>query len=106
MATKKFKSDLMASVHESAEALAKVGAIDKATLRGFDRLCISRAPDFAPGQIKQIREKVKVSQPVFALYLNTSESTIQKWEAGTKKPRGMALKLLEVVDKHGLGVLA
>lgn len=38
MTTKRFKSDLMASVHESAVALAKVGAIDKATLRGFDKL--------------------------------------------------------------------
>jgi putative transcriptional regulator len=45
---------------------------------------------------------------VFARYLNTSESTIQKWEAGTKRPSGMALKLLAivVVEKHGLQVLA
>lgn len=106
MATTKFKSDLMASVHESALALANVGAIDKATLREFDRLCITKALDFGPGQIKQIREKMKVSQPVFALYLNTSESTIQKWETGAKKPRGVALKLLDVVNKHGLSVLA
>jgi putative transcriptional regulator len=106
MTTKRFKSDLMASVHESAEALAKVGAIDKATLRSFDKLCIAKAPDFEPAQIKQIREKVKVSQPVFALYLNTSESTVQKWEAGTKRPRGMALKLLDVVNRHGLAVLS
>ena len=38
--------------------------------------------------------------------LNTSESTVQKWEAGTKRPSGMALKLLAVVEKHGLKVLA
>lgn len=49
---------------------------------------------------------MRVSQPVFALYLNTSESTIQKWEAGTKRPRGMALKLLDVVNRHGLAVLS
>lgn len=35
--------------------------------------------------------------PVFARYLNTRESTVQKWEAGTKRPSGMALKLLAVV---------
>jgi putative transcriptional regulator len=46
-----------------------------------------------------------VSQPVFARFLNTSESTVQKWEAGTKRPSGMALKLLSVVEKHGLKVL-
>ena len=56
-------------------------------------------------QIKQIREKNGVSQPVFARYLNTSESTIEKWETGQKNPSGMALKLLEVVQRHGLAVL-
>jgi putative transcriptional regulator len=44
--------------------------------------------------------------PVFARYLNTSESTIEKWETGAKQPSGMALKLLAVVEKHGLAVLA
>jgi putative transcriptional regulator len=47
-----------------------------------------------------------VSQPVFACYLNTSESTVEKWETGAKKPSGMALKLLNVVEKHGLEILA
>ncbi|WP_254798600.1 DNA-binding transcriptional regulator [Sphingobium sp. AS12] len=43
---------------------------------------------------------------MFARYLNTSESTVQKWETGAKMPSGMALKLLTVVQKHGLEVLA
>ena len=41
-----------------------------------------------------------------ARYLNNSESTVQKWEAGSEQPSGMALKLLAVVQKHGLDVLA
>jgi hypothetical protein len=41
-------------------------------------------------------------QPVFARYLNTSESTIEKWEAEAKRPSGMALKLLSVIKKYGL----
>jgi len=52
-----------------------------------------------------IREHAHVSQPVFARYLNTSESTVQKWEAGQKRPSGMALRLLSVIEKHGLEVL-
>jgi putative transcriptional regulator len=43
---------------------------------------------------------------VFAAVLNTSVSTVQKWESGSKQPSGMALKLLAVVEKHGLKVLA
>lgn len=106
MTKRKFKSDIFESVHESASALARVGAIDKATMREFDEACIAKAPEFKADQIKRIREQAKVSQPIFALYLNTSESTVQKWEAGTKKPSGMALKLLHIVKKHGLAVLS
>ena len=103
---KKFKTDAFAAIHESALALHGVGAIDKATMRKFDESCIAKTPTFEATQIKQIRERAKVSQPMFAMYLNTSESTIQKWEAGTKKPSGMSLKLLDIVHKHGIGVLA
>ncbi|HTC50360.1 MAG TPA: hypothetical protein VK700_00330 [Steroidobacteraceae bacterium] len=59
-----------------------------------------------PAQIKSLRERNKVRQPVFARYLNTSESAVEKWETGAKKPSGMALKLLKIVEKHGLEVLA
>jgi DNA-binding transcriptional regulator YiaG len=57
-------------------------------------------------QNKELIEICHVSQPVFARYLNTSASTVQKWESGAKRPSGMALKLLAVVEKHGLKVLA
>lgn len=106
MTTKrKFKSDAFEAIHASAAALHRVGAIDKATMREFDESCLAAPPAIPPKQIKRIREQAHVSQPVFARYLNTSESTVQKWEAGTKRPSGMALKLLAVVEKHGLKVL-
>lgn len=107
MSTKrKFKSDALESIHVSASALHKVGALDKATMKDFDALAFAELPVIKPAQIKQLREKNRVSQPVFARYLNTSESTVEKWETGAKKPSGMALKLLKIVEKHGLGVLA
>ena len=107
MSTKrKFKSDAFESIHASASALQRVGAIDKATMKDFDALAFADLPAIKPAQIKQLREKNRVSQPVFARYLNTSESTVEKWETGAKKPSGMALKLLKIVEKHGLDVLA
>jgi putative transcriptional regulator len=107
MSTKrKFKSDAFESIHASASALHRVGAIDKATMKDFDTLAFAELPAIKPAQIKQLREKHRVSQPVFARYLNTSESTVEKWETGAKKPSGMALKLLKIVEKHGLDVLA
>src|SRR5580700_6973584 len=106
MATKrKFKSDAFEAIHSSAAALHRVGAIDKATMKDFDESCIAKVSTIGPAQIKMLRERNHVSQPVFARYLNTSESTIEKWETGAKRPSGMALKLLTIVQKHGLKVL-
>ena len=102
----RFKSDISAAIHSSAAALHKVGAFDKATMRGFDARHLAVPDGIAPTEIKRLREDNKVSQPVFARYLNTSESTVEKWETGAKRPSGMALKLLAVVRKHGLQVLA
>ena len=107
MTTKaRFKSDAFEAINGSASALHRVGAIDKATMRDFDAASLTIPPAITPADIKRIRETAKVSQPVFARYLNTSESTVEKWETGAKKPSGMALKLLMVVQKRGLEVLA
>ncbi len=102
----RFKSDVSEAIHSSAAMLHKVGALDKATMRDFDARHLSVPVEIEPAQIKELREANNVSQPVFARYLNTSESTVEKWETGAKRPSGMALKLLAVVQKHGLQVLA
>ncbi len=106
MSKSRTKSDAFAAIHNSAQALHRVGAIDKATMRSFDEACLSPLPKFGPRDIQRLRKANKVSQPVFARYLNTSESTVEKWETGAKRPSGMALKLLALVEKHGLQVLA
>lgn len=102
----KSKSDSFAAIHGAAKGLHRVGVINKMTMKEYDALCLEQTPDFDTKDIKQIRERAHVSQPVFARYLNTSESTVQKWESGQKRPNGMALKLLSVIKKRGLEVLA
>lgn len=104
--TKRYRSDALRSLHEVAKDLHAVGAIDKATMRSFDASCLAVPAPIKPREIKKLRERQGVSQPVFARYLNTSESTIEKWETGAKRPSGMALKLLALVQKHGLKLLA
>lgn len=107
MATnRKYKSDAFEAIHSTVSGMYRAGTVDKATMRQFDATCLSVPGAIEPHQIKRIRESQKVSQPVFARYLNTSESTVEKWEAGVKKPSGMALKLLTIVQKHGLKMLA
>lgn len=106
MTTKrKFKSDAFEAIHSAVEGMYRAGTIDKATMRSFDESCLTVPAEFDAAEIKALRERQHVSQPIFALHLNTSESTVQKWESGAKRPSGMALKLLSVVQKHGLDVL-
>ena len=102
---RKYRSEAHEAIHSSVTGMYRAGTIDKATMRRFDDSCLAVGP-IEPSQIKRIRESQRVSQPVFARYLNTSESTVEKWESGAKKPSGMALKLLMIVQKHGLKMLA
>ena len=103
---RKTKSAILEAVHDTARGLHKAGVMDQVTLREFDRLCLPPVEPLEPEQIKRIREATRVSQAVFAALLNTSLSTVQKWEIGQKHPTGTALKLLHLVQKHGLEVVA
>lgn len=97
---------ILKAVHETAKGLHKAGAMQATTLREFDALCLPPVKEFTPTQIKRIRERNKASQAVFAAYLNTSPSTVQKWEQGQKRPNGPSLKLLNLVAERGLEALA
>ncbi|CAB3779047.1 hypothetical protein LMG28138_00760 [Pararobbsia alpina] len=101
-----YKSGGLKSVHRLASALLKVKAIDKTTMREYDELCLAEVPHFDRETIVKIREDAKLSQNVFAHYLNTSTSTVQKWETGQNEPSGTAAKLLQIIQKHGIKVLA
>lgn len=103
---RKTKSPVLEAVHETAKGLHKAGVMDQLTLREFDRLCLPPVEPLRPEEIKKIREESHVSQAVFARLLNTSLSTVQKWEVGQKRPTGTALKLLHLVQKRGLEVVA
>lgn len=97
---------ILKAVHETAKGLHKAGAMQATTLREFDALCLPPVKEFSPTQIRRLRERNKASQAVFAAYLNTSPSTVQKWEQGQKRPNGPSLKLLNLVAERGLEVLA
>ena len=100
---RKTKSPILEAVHKTAAGLFKARVVDQVTMREFDCMCIPPVEPLAPDQIKRIRDTSRVSQAVFARLLNTSLSTVQKWEIGQKKPTGTALKLLHLVQKRGAG---
>lgn len=104
--SKKYRSDALAAIHETLEALHDVGAIAKQTMRRFDGACLTPVRPLSPREIKAIREREHVSQTVFANYLNVTPSLVSKWERGEKLPSGASLKLLSLVEKRGLSAVA
>ena len=103
---KQYKSEAFAAIHETMDSLRQIGAINKKTMRNFDATCLETVPDIKPEDIRALRNRERVSQPVFAAYLNVSKNLVSDWERGKKKPGGPALRLLSVVDKYGLDALA
>lgn len=105
---KKYKnnSSILESIHKTISELYKEGNVAPITMRKFDKLCLADVHDLSPADIKKIREKEHVSQSVFAAYLNISVSTIQKWEIGEKKPSGIALRFLNLIQKNGLSIIS
>ena len=99
-------SKIIDAMIETAHDLHDAGGMDEMTMREFEAFKLPPVKQYSAVQIKRIRKKNKVSQPVFAAYLNTSPSTVRQWEQDQKHPRGTALKLLSLVDKQGLKALA
>ena len=100
-----FKSEVFEALHRSASALHRVGAMDAQTMRNFDVACIAKPATWSKRRIQTLRKRNKMSQPVFAAYLNSTPSTIAQWESGAKRPSNTAAKLLQVLEKHGPDVL-
>ena len=103
---KKYRSDALAAIHETMEALHEVGAVDRQTMRVFDETCLTPIEVMLPEQIKALRMREHISQPVFARYLNVSKNLVSDWERGVKKPGGPALRLLTVIQHKGLMSIA
>ena len=92
-----YRNDLSAAIHELAEDLHRHGAMGKQTMREFDAFCLCQIDGLMPEEIRAIRERENVSQPVFARYLNVSKNLVSDWERGVKKPGGPSLRLLAIV---------
>lgn len=95
------KGDLFEAIHSSASDLYAVGVIGKQTMRKYDELCIEPPNELSARKIKELRESLNMSQPIFARRIYVSPSTVAKWEAGANKPSGIALKYLNVLKRLG-----
>jgi putative transcriptional regulator len=107
MAKKKKISRLAEALVETAAGMHKAGLLDngayeKITMR---HLGPEGAPKVAPitgKQIRTMRERARLSQAVFARYLNVTVGYVSQLERGAKRPTGAALALLNVIKRKGL----
>lgn len=96
------KSGIKKTVLETFEDLYDAGSVDSVTIREIRTLCLPQPEEYKPTKIVRIRKKYKLSQAAFAVVLNTSTSTVQKWERGVKKPSGPAIKLISIMEAKGI----
>ena len=102
----RYRSRASAVIHKTIKDFERIGLVDKKTMRDFDVMCLTPIEAMPPEKIVAIRKREDVSQVVFAFYLNVTPSLVSKWERGEKKPQGASLKLLNLVDKKGLDLVA
>jgi len=90
------ENSIQNSVLKTVKYLHKSGVVTEVTLKEIESLCIPEIKPFTSRAIIRLRHNLKLSQTAFARVLNTSKSTVQKWETGAKHPSGLALKLLSL----------
>jgi putative transcriptional regulator len=110
MTIKKKSSRLAKALLETAADMRKADLLDQAT---YDKITMRHLGPHTPkvasitaGQIRAMREREKMSQAVFARYLNLTVGYISQLERGAKRPTGAALALLNVIKRKGIeGIL-
>jgi putative transcriptional regulator len=78
---------------------------DKVTMKKLEALALPEVHELSATQIRALREQSNLSRAVWAKILNVGVTTAQKWETGTTKPDGAALKLLNLVQSQGVVAL-
>lgn len=89
------------------ESMRQAVAIERGTLKASRRhtrtvreSTVTPPPHFGAARVRRLREKLGLSQPVFAQALNVSVGTIRGWEQGARVPDGASRRLLEVSERH------
>lgn len=78
---------------------------EKITLRVLGDKSPARPQVLSATEIKDLREKARMSQAVFARYLNLTTGYLSELERGAKRPSGAALALLHVIRRKGIEVV-
>lgn len=84
---------------------AKSHAEGKLTLATETLLIPEKPPKFTKSRIKKLRKALNLSQPVFALWLNVTASTVKSWERGENTPAQGICRLLQIIENDPEGFM-
>jgi len=98
-------NDLQDTINSLAIGLHDADLIDIVTLRNLTGKDIPSVIEFTGDEIQKLRLGQKMSQAVFAKYLNISPAMVRSLEQGKRHAHGAILKLLNVIDRYGISVL-
>ena len=76
------------------DAHGRILAEEPAELLGF-----KPAPEVTPRDLVRIRQYLKLSRALFAVYLRTNVRTLENWEQGRAKPNAQAALLINLVKR-------
>lgn len=101
------KSKLAKALLETADGMHRTGILSdaahaKITKRHLDAGETATAAPLSPREIRSLRENAKMSQAVFAHYLQLTTGYVSQLERGVKNPKGPALVLLNVIRRKGI----
>jgi putative transcriptional regulator len=92
------KRDLFAELGEGMTALAEARQ-GKRTLRTH-AVEFKPAPKVTPKELIRVRESLKISRALFAVYLRTNVRTLENWEQGRARPNAQAALLINLVKRY------
>lgn len=105
--------DKLAEMLEEAQELNALGLMPDDEVRHIQTLAQMRAlnrniaelKDMTGDEIRALRTRLGMSQSILANALGMSKESVSKWERNEVKPAGPALRILNLLDSKGLGVL-
>jgi putative transcriptional regulator len=112
MATKarKPKAKMSRLAKELLETASDMRSSGLLTKEAHEKITMRHKADLPPAvsaalsgpEIKALREEAKLSQAVFARYLNLTVGYVSQLERGAKRPTGPALVLLDIIRRKGI----
>jgi len=96
--TRNAKRELFTELREGMTALAEARQ-GKRTLRTHAAE-YKPAPKVTPKELIRVREGLKISRALFAVYLRTNVRTLENWEQGRARPNAQAALLINLVKQY------